>query len=59
MKDARGKEIKVGDVISIPLNGEEFHDEQICLKYDVILAFKPRDGGEIIEAVNEMGYLLE
>lgn len=56
MKDARGREFKIGDQVSIPLDGEEFQDDQVCETFEVVLALKHKDG-RMIAPINEMGYI--
>jgi hypothetical protein len=33
-------EHEIGDKVLIPINGEFMHEEQICLEYEVVKAFR-------------------
>lgn len=40
MKYAKPADTHLGDIISVPINGEFMEDEQICQKYEVVKALK-------------------
>ncbi len=40
MKYANIENTEIGDIVSVPINGEMFHDEQFCLDYEVVIALK-------------------
>lgn len=42
MKFVNKNNVKVGDTVLVPINGEMFHDEQICLEYEVVMALHTR-----------------
>ena len=55
-KSADGHEWKEGDLVSLPLDGEEFEDEQICENGRVVLAILNETTGQIIYPIDEMGF---
>ena len=40
MKYATKENTKLGDIVSVPINNEFMEKEQICQKYEVVLALK-------------------
>ena len=44
MKDKEGNVLKVGDIVLVPLKGEQGHEEQICLEHEVVIVLKGPDG---------------
>lgn len=56
MKSADGHIWELGDKVSLPLDGEEFQNEQICENGKVVLAILNETTGKIIYPINEMGF---
>lgn len=56
MQDARGKTFKIGDKVSVPIDGEEMYEEQICETYEVVMALRHEDG-RMIYPINEIGFI--
>jgi len=42
MKYAKAEDCYLGDIISVPIDGEYMQDEQICQSYEVVKALKCR-----------------
>lgn len=42
MRFATRKNTKLGDIVRVPLNGEEFYEEQFTLDYEVVLALRAK-----------------
>lgn len=55
-KSADGHEWQEGDIVYLPLEGEELYDEQICYEGEIVLAMKIKETGEVIYPINEMGF---
>jgi len=71
MKYAKVKDLYIGDIVSVPINGEMMQEEQICQDYIVVKALKcmtpPQEQiiatGEkcmpmLLELTDETGFLL-
>lgn len=56
MKSADGHIWEEGDLVSLPLDGEEFESEQICETGIVVLAILNQATGKVIYPINEMGF---
>jgi len=37
---ATHKNTEIGDKVCIPINGEMYHEEQICVEYEIIKCFR-------------------
>ncbi len=40
MEYATNKNTEIGDIVSIPINGEHMYDEQMCMDYEIVKCFK-------------------
>lgn len=71
MKFVKKENLTVGDIVAIPIHGEFMQEEQICQKYEVVLAFKCLSKPEdqiiatteepmpmLIEAMDDMAYMV-
>lgn len=50
MKWATRENTEIGDTVLVPIHGEMWHDEQICLEYEVVVALrtKIKPDGQIV-----------